>query len=120
MGMQELELKMWEAAKNRDAEAFLEVVDANAVMVCGGFRCSGADYAEIIKEFDVAQYRITDFEVIEETETLCQIHYVIEIAVAERRNADLEGVFHIASTWKRIGDAWKLIFNMDARVVGIG
>ena len=26
------------------------------VMVCGGFRCSGADYAEIIKEFDLAEY----------------------------------------------------------------
>jgi len=119
MNMQELEMKMWDAAKNRDAEAFLEVVDANAVMVCGGFRCSGADYAEIIKEFDVAQYRILNYEVIEETESLCQIHYVIEIAVAERRNADLEGVFHITSTWKRMEDKWKLIFNMDSRVIGI-
>lgn len=64
---------MWEAAKNRDAEAFLEVVDESAVMVCGGFRCTGADYTEIIKEFDVAQYRISNYEVIEETETLGQI-----------------------------------------------
>ena len=40
---------------------------------CGGFRCSGADYAEIIKEFDVADYKISNFEVIEETETLGQI-----------------------------------------------
>jgi len=55
MNIQELEKKMWEAAKNRDSETFLEVVDKSAVMVCGGFRCSGADYAEIIKEFDVAQ-----------------------------------------------------------------
>ncbi len=41
MGVQELEAKMWDAAKNRDAEAFLQVVDKDAVMVCGGFRCSG-------------------------------------------------------------------------------
>jgi len=48
MNVYELEVQMWEAAKNRDAEAFLEVVDESAVMVCGGFRCTGADYAEII------------------------------------------------------------------------
>lgn len=54
MNIQELEIKMWNAAKSRDSKAFLEVVDENAVMVCGGFRCSGVDYAEIIKEFDVA------------------------------------------------------------------
>lgn len=77
---------------------FLEVVDRNAVMVCGGFRCSGADYAEIIEEFDVADYKISKFEIIEETELLCQVHYVIATAVTDRYNADLEGTFHITST----------------------
>ena len=33
MNIQELELKMWNAAKNRDSQEFLEVVDENAVMV---------------------------------------------------------------------------------------
>ena len=60
MNIQELEMKMWNAAKNRDSKAFLEVVDENAIMVCGGFRCSGADYAEIIKAFDVEQYKISN------------------------------------------------------------
>lgn len=36
MNIQELEIKMWTAAKNRDSKAFLEVVDKNAIMVCGG------------------------------------------------------------------------------------
>ena len=117
MNIQELEIKMWNAAKSRDSKAFLEVVDENAVMVCGGFRCSGADYAEIIKEFDVAQYRISNYEVIEETESLCQIHYVIDLTVGDRKNADLEGVFHITSTWKKVLDKWKLIFNMDSRII---
>lgn len=118
MNIQELEIKMWEAAKNRDTETFLQVVDKSAVMVCGGFRCSGANYAEIIKEFDVAQYKISNYELIEETESLCQIHYTIEIMVSDRKNADLEGVFHITSTWKLIGGVWKLVFNMDSRIMG--
>ena len=33
--IKELEEAMWEAAKNRDTEAFSELVDPNAVMVCG-------------------------------------------------------------------------------------
>ena len=118
MDIQKLEVKMWNAAKNRDAEEFLEVVDKNAVMVCGGFRCSGAEYAQIVKEFDVAQYTISNYEVVAEGEDIYQIHYVIEIAVADRKNADLEGLFHITSTWKKMGDNWKLVFNMDSRIFG--
>lgn len=117
MDIQKNEIAMWDAAKNRDANAFLEVVDANAVMVCGGFRCSGADYAEIIKEFDVAQYEILNYEVIKETEKLCQIHYVIKITVNDRKNTDLEGLFHVTSTWNKINDRWKLIFNMDSKIM---
>ena len=32
--------------------AFLELLDVNAGMVCGGTRCTGAEYAEIIADFD--------------------------------------------------------------------
>ena len=117
MEIKKLEVKMWDAAQNRDAEAFLQVVDKDAVMVCGGFRCTGAEYAEIIKEFDVAKYTISNYEVVAQSENLCQIHYVIEITVADRKNADLEGLFHITSTWKKMGDDWKLIFNMDSRIL---
>ncbi|MBQ7934159.1 MAG: nuclear transport factor 2 family protein [Lachnospiraceae bacterium] len=116
MNAKELEIAMWEAAKNRNAKAFLEVVDKDAIMVCGGFRCSGADYAEIIKEFDVASYEITGFEKVVETEELCQVHYVIKITVSDPVNKDLEGAFHITSTWKMLGGTWKLVFNMDSRI----
>ncbi|MBQ7955690.1 MAG: nuclear transport factor 2 family protein [Lachnospiraceae bacterium] len=116
MDIKEYELRMWEAAKNRDVEAFLSVVDKEAVMVCGGFRCSGAEYGEIIKDFDLAGYEITGFEKVAETADMCQVHYVITTTVADERNKDLEGTFHITSTWKKTGDEWKLVFNMDSRV----
>lgn len=117
MNIKELETAMWNAAKNRDASVFLEVVDEAAVMVCGGFRCSGAEYAQIIKEFDVAQYYISDFEIIEENDQICQIHYIIETKVSDRKNEDLEGKFHITSTWKKTAGVWKLIFNMDSKIL---
>lgn len=118
MTEKEYETKMWKAAKNRDKEGFLKLVDENAVMVCGGYRCTGAEYAQIVKEFDIASYEMSDFEVIFRTEDMFQVHYLIETKVSREENKDLEGVFHITSTWKRYGDIWKAIFNMDSRVMG--
>lgn len=117
MNIRELETRMWEAAGHRDAEAFLALVDEAAVMVCGGYRCSGAEYAQVIREFDMARYDICQFETVSETETLCQVHYVIEIAVADPANADLGGTFHVTSTWEKRDVGWKLVFNMDSRIV---
>ena len=39
MNVMDMEIAMWEAAKARDTKAFLEVVEEQAVMVCGGYRC---------------------------------------------------------------------------------
>ena len=47
--IKDLEIKMWEAAKANNSENFLKLVDENAIMVCGGYRCTGREYAEIIK-----------------------------------------------------------------------
>lgn len=118
MDILELETTMWEAAKARNSDAFLKVVDKNAVMVCGGYRCSGAEYAEIIKDFDVAEYEITGFEQTAAAENLRQVHYVIRTEVSCAENSDLAGSFHITSTWQKTDGEWKLIFNMDSRIFG--
>ncbi len=114
--IEQYEIKMWEAAKNRDAEGFLEVVDRDAEMICGGYRCSGAEYAEIIRELDVSEYEISEFQIVAESQEICKVSYVIVTTVADERNKDLEGKFRVTSIWKRIEDNWKLIFNMDSRV----
>ena len=117
MEIKELEIAMWEAARNRNSESFLELVEENAVMVCGGFRCSGLEYSNIIKEFDLSSYEISDFEVIFSTDEICQVHYVIETKVSREENKDLEGLFHITTAWSKSGGKWKVIFNMDSRIV---
>lgn len=111
--IRELEIKMWEAAKNRDKEAFLKLVSEDAVMVCGGFRCTGAEYARIIEEFDCKEYRISDFEVVARDSEFIQVHYQITTSVNEEANQDLAGTFHITTTWKRYGEEFKVVFNMD-------
>ncbi|NLG04403.1 MAG: nuclear transport factor 2 family protein [Clostridia bacterium] len=84
-------------------------------MVCGGYRCTGKDYAEFIKNFDIAAYELSDYEVIYESDEICQIHYVVATEVSDQeRNKDLEGKFHVTSTWEQVNGTWKMIFNMDS------
>lgn len=96
--IRKLEMELWKRAQNRDSKAYLEIVSENAVMVCGGFRCTGKEYAGIISEFDVASYNVRDYETVFCSEELVQNHYVIETKVKEERNKDLEGIFHVTST----------------------
>ena len=111
-----LETKMWEAAKNRNVVEFLNVVSEDAVMVCGGYRCTGKEYAEIISFFDCKSYNIVNFETICEDTSSVQVHYVIKLEVNDDKNSDLAGTFHITTTWKDQDGRWKVVFNMDQRV----
>lgn len=110
------ELATWEAARNRDREAFLRLVSKDAVMVCGGFRCTGEDYANVISEFDLKKYTILMNETVYESETLVQVHYVIKTEVSDPRNSDLEGTYHVTSTWENKEGKWMEIFNMDSLI----
>lgn len=112
-----LETTMWEAAKNHDENAFLDVVDEEAVMVCGGYRCSGKEYSEFIKHEDISLYEFLAFEVILNTNDLIQVHYVVNIDVVNKQITDFAGKFHVTSTWRMFGEKFKLVFNMDSRII---
>lgn len=112
----DMEVKMWEAAKNRNPKAFLDVVSDTAVMVCGGYRCTGKEYAEMIAMFDCKSYSIDHFEIVNENTDSVQVHYVISVEINDEANSDLAGLFHITTTWKKLDDTWKVVFNMDQRI----
>jgi hypothetical protein len=113
----EKEYAMWKAASKRDVLAFKELVSAEAIMICGGYRCLGAEYAEYIKDFYISGYEIKNEEVIFTSEDAVQIHYIIEVKTELPETADLGGVFHVVSLWKKENDLWKLCFNMDSRII---
>lgn len=113
----ELERQMWELAKSGNSEDYLRLVSPEAVMVCGGYRCSGAEYAELIKDFGISSYEITGFEITAENEELASVHYVVRTYADSPENADLEGLFHVASVWKKREEKWQLVFNMDSRII---
>lgn len=108
---------MWNAASKRDSEAFKELVAGDAIMICGGYRCLGAEYAEYIKDFYISEYRIKNEEVIFSSEEAIQIHYVIDVKTEWSEATDLGGVFHVVSLWKKENNSWKLHFNMDSRII---
>ncbi len=111
-----LENKMWHAAADCDREAFMSVVAEDAVMVCGGHRCSGAEYGWLICEVGVAGYEIRDYELIYQSEELMQVRYIAEATAKRPEDADLAGLFQVTSSWEKREDGWKLVFNMDSRI----
>lgn len=113
----ELENKMWESAKSDDKTTFSEIVSAEAVMVCGGYRCTGAEYSEFISDFGISAFEISNFEVVHETDNTVQVHYIVKTTADAPQNADLAGIFHVTSTWTQRNGEWKLVFNMDSRIM---
>ena len=113
----ELENKMWQAAKDVDKAAFTKLVSADAVMVCGGYRCTGTEYAELIGDFGISAFDITNFEVVHKTDKTVQVHYIVKTTSDTPENADLAGKFHVTSTWENRDGDWVLVFNMDSRIM---
>lgn len=111
------EYDMWKAASKKDVASFKELVAEDAIMICGGYRCLGIEYAEYIKDFDISGYEIKNEEVIFSSEEAVQIHYVIDVKTELPESADLSGVFHVVSLWKMVNNQWKLCFNMDSRII---
>ena len=114
--IKQLEINMWDAAIKRSSSSFLELVSEDAVMVCGGYRCLGSEYAQVIEEFNLSDYEFVVYETIVATENLVQNHYVIVTKASEQENQEFAGTFHITSTWQKQQNQWKLIYNMDSRI----
>ena len=111
-----LENKMWQFAKDGNKTEFGKLVSADAVMVCGGYRCTGAEYAGFISDFGISAFEITGFEVVHETDKTVQVHYIVKTTADAPENADLAGMFHVTSTWENRDSKWVLVFNMDSRI----
>lgn len=111
-----LERSMWDAALYRDAAAFSQLVREDAVMLCGGARLTGGEYAELVCGYGISGYEISEFEVLTSTENLVQVHYIVRTTADSPENADLAGLFRVTSTWESSGGRWRLIFNMDQRI----
>lgn len=114
--IKELEISMWKTVVNNDINQFFKLVSKDAIMVCGGYRCSGEEYSQFIPHFKSIKYDILNYETILITNDIVQNHYVITTSTDNQESVDLCGTFHITSTWKKINSNWILMFNMDSRI----
>lgn len=113
----QLEYKMWDAVLHKDVDGFKKLVLSDAVMICGGYRCLGSEYAGFIANFNISGYSIDNMEVISRSDSEITLHYVIRTQVEDANAQDLAGVFHVVSIWTRASNTWNLMFNMDSRIV---
>lgn len=113
----QMEYEMWESVLHQDVANFRKLVSPDAVMVCGGYRCLGTEYASFIPDFMISGYEIRHMEVITSSEREVTLHYVIETRVDDVNAKDLSGLFHVVSIWKKNLQDWTLIFNMDSRIL---
>ena len=111
-----LETKIWDASVSKDKKGFMNFVSPDAVMVCGGYRCLGKEYAQFVSEGIVLSYKFINFEVVYESEEVIQVHYVVDTEAFDDKDADCAGKFHVTSTWQRQDGGFKLIFNMDSKI----
>lgn len=116
MNFLSLENEFWEAARDKCAEKLLELISDNAVVISGGLRYSGRDYADHIRSAGVSDFSVHGFETVVLTDELRQNHYIVSIAASSENNA-ISGSFHITSTWKYFGGSWKLVFGMDCAAI---
>lgn len=112
----ELEREMWEAALHQDTEGFKKLVLPDAVMVCGGYRCLGAEYAGFVADFNISGYDISQMEVIHAGDSEVTLHYLLRTRADDPNAQDLVGLFHVVSIWVKKQDGWHLLFNMDSRI----
>ncbi len=106
---------MWNAVIARNVPIFQQLVSPDAVMICGGLKCTGAEYAGFIGDFNLKHFEITEMAITHADENCVGLHYVVT-TVAEEQDSDLSGKFYVTSFWTRAEEGWKLMFNMDSRI----
>ena len=110
-----LETKLWEAIRDKDRNAFLGLLDEDAVIFSGGYQYSGTEYADTISELNCKSFSIDYIEIVNEDIESVQIVYQITVEADHKNDPDPEEAFNITTTWRRKDGRWLVVFRMDQR-----
>ena len=111
--MKAIEHQMWDAFCCGDSGTFSKLVSADAMMICGGYRESGAEYTGIVAQVRLDGYRIDDFIVKVLAPDTALTNYIVEVSCSD---AILSGTFRVSSLWRSVNGDWQLVFNQDTRL----
>lgn len=108
----EQEQKLWQCYALGDSAAFGRLVDPQALMIVGGERGSGADYAQAIAMVRLQGYELRDVVVLDLGPGAAAIHYSVTIKDYPGPY-DLSGTYRVTSIWQRREGGWVLVLNQD-------
>lgn len=109
-----MEKKMWEAFASGNSALFGEIVSADAMMICGGFKESGAEYARIVENVNLSNYELSEFDVKVINPNVVLTNYIVKV---DCQDYTLAGTFRVSSLWINEDGNWKVVFNQDSNLV---
>ncbi len=112
-----LEKAVWEAFARQDIRAFQKLVAPDALMVVGGMREAGQDYAQVISQFKIPDYELDEFRFMPLGDEVALLHYTVTFA-GSAQHPNFTGRYYVSSIWKKLDGKWQVVFNQDARPAG--
>ncbi len=109
-----MEKKMWEAFASGNSASFGKIVSADAMMICGGFKESGAEYAKIVENINLSNYELSEFDVKIINPNVILTNYIVKV---DCQDYTLAGTFRVSSLWINEDGNWKVVFNQDSNLV---
>lgn len=109
-----MEKKMWEAFASGNSALFGKIVSADAMMICGGFKESGAEYARIVENVNLSNYELSEFDVKVINSNVVLTNYIVKV---DGQDYTLAGTFRVSSLWINEDGNWKVVFNQDSNLV---
>lgn len=111
--IKDLETQMWEAFANGDSKKFSKLVSDDAMMICGGIRESGREYAKIVANVRLDSYEISEFFTKLVSNELVMTNYIVKVMC---HDSSISGTFRVSSLWILSKNKWELVFNQDSKL----
>ncbi len=107
------EKQMWEAFATGNSKLFEELVSKDALMICGGYRETGSEYATIVSQIRLQGYELTDIIVKEVDLNAILINYIVNV---KSFDPVMNGKYRVSSLWVKNDEKWKVVFNQDSKI----
>ena len=114
--VQNLENRIWEAAKKWDGQEFGRYLHDDAIMVSDNYCCSGQEYIIQLEDLGLVRFKIEQYETICHAKNRVQSFYYVYF---KKNKGKTSKYYYATSTWELTESGWKLLFHMHTPVENI-
>ncbi len=108
-----MERHLWDAIQSEDAQAFLNQVSEDVMMVHAGCSYTAREYANEISKMNCGEYELKDFEIVSQDTQSVQVRYCLRMLDNLPENEKLKRLYYVTTTRRNMGQAWDVVFYMD-------